>query len=84
MKTNFLLTCLVLAICNIAKAQIVVNEYSCSNLDQFPDNYGKHEDWIELYNTSSSPVNMAGYYLSDDEDEPKKWAFTNNRLKLRR
>ncbi|MBL7782564.1 MAG: CotH kinase family protein [Saprospiraceae bacterium] len=75
MKTNFLLTCLFLAICNIAQAQIVVNEYSCSNLDQFPDNYGKHEDWIELYNTSSSPVSMAGYYLSDDEDEPKKWAF---------
>ena len=56
-------------------AQVVVNEYSCSNLDQFPDNYDKHEDWVELYNTSDMPVSLAGYYLSDDADEPKKWAF---------
>ncbi|HPI09227.1 MAG TPA: CotH kinase family protein [Saprospiraceae bacterium] len=75
MKTRVLSACLVLVALCSASAQVVINEYSCSNLDQFPDNYDKHEDWIEIYNTSSSPVSMAGYYLSDDEDEPKKWAF---------
>ncbi len=56
-------------------AQVVINEYSCSNLNQFADNYNKYEDWIELYNTSATPVSLAGHFLSDDNDEPKKWPF---------
>jgi len=33
-------------------------------------------DWIELYNTSSSSVNLiSDWYLSDDVDSPKKWAI---------
>jgi hypothetical protein len=56
-------------------AQVVVNEYSCSNLNQFTDNYGEHDDWIELYNTSAATVSLDGYYLSDDNDEPTKWKF---------
>ena len=53
--------------------QVVINEYSASNLREFRDEYGKTEDWIELYNTSSSPVNISGWYLSDKADKPKKW-----------
>jgi hypothetical protein len=56
-----------------AHTQVVINEYSCSNLDQFTDNYGEYEDWIELYNTSASSVNLAGYYLSDDSLNNIKW-----------
>lgn len=54
-------------------AQIVINEFSCSNLSQYADNYGKYEDWIELYNSSASPISMAGYYLSDDSLDNTKW-----------
>lgn len=75
MKTFLLAACFAFFSCQPIFAQVVVNEYSCSNLDQFPDNYDKYEDWIELYNTSDAPLSMAGYYLSDDTDEPKKWAF---------
>jgi len=32
-------------------------------------------DWIELYNATASPVHLAGWYLSDDIDEPDKWAL---------
>jgi hypothetical protein len=33
-------------------------------------------DWIELYNTSGSTVNMtSNWYLSDDLDDLKKWAI---------
>ena len=56
-------------------AQVVVNEYSCANLQQFLDYFGDHEDWIELYNTSNQPVDLAGFFLSDDEDKPTKWVF---------
>ncbi len=61
-----------------AAAQVVVNEYSCANLSQYADNYNKYEDWIELYNASDLSVNIGGHYLSDDEDEPKKWQFPPN------
>ena len=53
--------------------QVVINEYSASNLTGYTDNYAKAEDWIELYNTSSSSVDISGYYLSDNESFPVKW-----------
>jgi hypothetical protein len=57
------------------QAQVLVNEYSCANLTQYQDAYGKYEDWIELHNTSDMPVNIGGYYLSDNENKPTKWKF---------
>lgn len=50
-----------------------------------PDEFGEVEeppdsesDWIELRNTSSSPVSLGGWTLSDDVDEPGKWTFPGN------
>ncbi|MCC7245756.1 MAG: chitobiase/beta-hexosaminidase C-terminal domain-containing protein, partial [Saprospiraceae bacterium] len=61
------------------KAQVVINEYSCANLSQFEDSYMEHEDWIELYNTSSSDsAHIQGWYLSDDDDEPTKFLIPNH------
>ncbi|MCF8374222.1 MAG: CotH kinase family protein [Bacteroidales bacterium] len=54
-------------------SQVVINEYSCSNLNTITDNYGEYEDWIELYNTSASSVSLAGFYLSDRITNPMKW-----------
>lgn len=59
-------------------SQVVINEYSCANLNQYNDNFGKYEDWIELYNTSSSTISLNGYYLSDDSLQPLKWTFPSN------
>jgi gliding motility-associated-like protein len=56
-----------------AQGQIVINEYSCSNITGPTDAYGQNEDWIELYNTSASPVNLTGYYLSDKATNLQKW-----------
>jgi hypothetical protein len=33
------------------------------------------DDWIELYNTSTSAVTLSNYYLSDDIGNLKKWAL---------
>jgi len=32
-------------------------------------------DWIELYNTAATNINLNNWYLSDDIDELKKWAI---------
>jgi hypothetical protein len=58
-----------------AFSQVIVNEYSAANWKLTPDNYDKHEDWIELYNNSSLPVNLGGWGLTDDETDLQKWSF---------
>jgi len=58
-----------------AFCQVVINEYSASNLTSYIDNYDLEEDWIELYNTSSENIHLGGYYLSDNPDEPTKWTI---------
>ncbi len=58
-----------------ASAQVRVNEYSAANWQQFPDNYDKHEDWIELYNAGSAAANIGGWRLTDDDTDLTKWQF---------
>ena len=49
----------------VLKAQVVINEYSASNISHYSDNFGNNEDWIEIYNPTTSPVDLTGWYLSD-------------------
>jgi len=58
--------------------QIVINEYSASNLSDFPDNYSSYEDWFEIYNAGSSSINLGGYSLSDTPDNPDKWVLPSS------
>jgi hypothetical protein len=57
------------------QSQVLVNEYSASNLNTVMDNYQEYEDWIELYNAGSIGVNIGGYYLSDDTASKALWAI---------
>ena len=59
-------------------SQIIVNEYSAANYDDFDDNYGQNEDWFELYNTSGVAINLNGYYVSDKNNNLTKWQFTSD------
>ena len=63
---------------SIAKGQVVINEYSAANYDSFQDNYGEYEDWIEFYNTSGTPIDLNGYYLSDKATNLTKWQFPSS------
>ncbi|MEI6575949.1 MAG: CotH kinase family protein [Bacteroidota bacterium] len=73
-KATFLLILIAVFSLNTRlNAQVMINEYSCSNLSQFVDNYGKYEDWIEIYNAGGTSVNLSGYYLSDDSINNLKW-----------
>src|SRR5215467_13468584 len=59
-------------------SQVVINEYSCSNRDLITDQDGDHPDYIELYNTSSSTVNLSGWYLTNDYNNLTQWTFPSN------
>lgn len=56
-----------------SNAQLLINEYSCSNISTVLDSYNQYEDWVELYNAGATSVNITGYYLSDDPTNLMKW-----------
>lgn len=56
---------------------VVINELSASNSTIQADQDGEFDDWIELYNNTSSPIVLDGYYLSDDANDPTKWVIPN-------
>jgi gliding motility-associated-like protein len=58
-----------------SNAQILINEYSCSNINTTTDFFNDNEDWIELINTGGTPVNLSGYFISDDPSDLLKWAI---------
>lgn len=55
------------------KSQIIINEYSCSNISTITDAFGEYEDWVELYNASANPIDLTGWYLSDKSTNLTKW-----------
>ena len=52
--------------------KLAINEVCPSNKTGPMDEAGAYPDWIELYNSSSEAINLSGFYLSDDSDEPTK------------
>jgi gliding motility-associated-like protein len=72
---NQILLLFVLSAFSIHKnaAQVVINEYSGANVSQHTDGFGVYEDWFELYNPTSSPVDLTGWYLSDRPTNPLKF-----------
>jgi hypothetical protein len=57
--------------------QVVISEFLAVNSGGLRDEDGESSDWIELYNSSSEPVELAGWYLTDDAANLTKWAFPN-------
>jgi len=53
--------------------QILINEYMASNNTTITDPQGDYEDWIELYNAGEEPVDLGGWYFTDDFDNLTGW-----------
>ena len=74
LNTRYGLSFLVLVFCAfLGNGQVVINEYSCSNISGVTDAFGEQEDWIELYNTSGAAVDISGFFLSDKSGNLTKW-----------
>ena len=54
---------------------LVVNEVMADNDTTVMDESDQFDDWIEIYNPSSSRISLYGLYLSDDGENPRKWDF---------
>ena len=51
-----------------------INEVSAAN-DIFVNEYWKRNDWVELYNTTDQPIDVAGMYLTDNLEKPHKYVI---------
>ena len=52
-----------------------INEIMASNGQSLVDGDGNSSDWIELFNAGPGAVELSGWYLTDDEEDLRKWRF---------
>jgi CotH kinase protein/Lamin Tail Domain/Fn3 associated len=61
--------------------QILINEFLASNqTTNLEPEFGELSDWVELYNTAHEEMDLSGYYLTDNLDEPLKWRIPDGTL----
>lgn len=63
---------------------VVINEFMANNESTLADEDGDYHDWIELFNSSQSPVDLDGWHLTDDRGELRKWTFPSVTLETGR
>jgi hypothetical protein len=61
-------------------AHPLVTEFMAVNADTLKDEDGAYSDWIEIENPTASPLNLAGYSLSDSAENFLKWTFPSRLL----
>ncbi|EAR01118.1 putative secreted protein [Maribacter sp. HTCC2170] len=49
---------------------IYINEFIAGNETGIVDEAGEFEDWIEIYNSNDTPVDIGGLYITDDLTNP--------------
>lgn len=60
---------------------LYINELLASNGRNIPDDHGQRNDWVEIYNSSDQPINMAGMYFTDRLSNPTKWQIPSDNPK---
>lgn len=55
--------------------RLFINEFMASNSSTIADEYGEYDDWIEIYNGSDETIWLGDKYLTDNLNNPVKWAF---------
>ena len=60
---------------SLLSGQLYLNEICAANQSVLIDSNDDTPDWIEIYNAGSQTVNLENYYLSDAENNIRKWSF---------
>ena len=53
----------------------VINEVMVTNETNFMDNFGQRSAWIEIYNNTAGTMDLGGRYLTNDRNNPTKYAI---------
>lgn len=57
----------------LADLPVEIHEFLASNQTGIRDEAGQRDDWIEILNRASVPIDLSGYHLTDDLTTPTKW-----------
>ena len=52
---------------------VIITEFMASNEITLADEDGNYPDWVELYNSGATEIDLDGYYLTDDSDDLSQW-----------
>jgi len=69
------LTGSLLVITQLRAAEPVITEIMPANDRTLADEDGQFPDWIEINNPGATPLDLGGYFLTDNSLEPTKWMF---------
>ena len=61
------------------ESPLVISEVMVSN-EQHPDRDDQCYDWVELKNVSEEVLDLSGYRLKTDRDDPRGWLFPQTAL----
>src|SRR5690554_5186687 len=59
----------------IENPEWVINEVMVSNETNYVDNFGQRSGWIEIYNNTAGTMDIGGCYLTNDRNNPTKYAI---------
>ncbi len=59
----------------LAPTGVFISEFIAENDTGLRDEDGDQPDWIELFNSDTTPANVGGWWLSDSPLLPMKWAI---------
>ena len=54
---------------------LYINEFMASNATTICDSFGSYSDWIELYNSTDTDMDISGFGISDNLAQPMKYRF---------
>jgi hypothetical protein len=60
---------------NAELSKVRINELMAANVNGLRDEDNEQQDWVELYNYGTNSVSLAGWSLTDDENDEAKWVF---------
>ncbi len=51
---------------------LYINEFMADNDAVYADEWGEYDDWFEIYNSNTFPVDIGGLYVTDNLSRPTK------------
>ena len=71
----FLAAALLFGIVPAHAAEPFISEFVPDNARTLVDEDGQFPDWLEIQNPNTTPIDLAGYFLTDNPAQLTKWAF---------
>ena len=73
--------CAVVGVSAQSTSALRINEVLTNNVNNYVDPFGNRGAWIAIYNSSAGTVQMAGCYITNDPNNPKKYMISKGDLK---